>query len=136
MTSHAALRRAVQLEEAVELYMFAGRPRHALRILNHCLADLASTAGPTGAVAAAQGTQSQIVVSVERNRGHTYGDLVYKVVRVQGSRVPLAPPARDSVPSRCCWVRRKVPPLPVHYLPPHVPLLLDYHHTVCCASWR
>ena len=30
---------AAQLEEAVELYMVAGRPRQALSILNHCLSD-------------------------------------------------------------------------------------------------
>ncbi|GAB4816873.1 hypothetical protein N2152v2_003919 [Parachlorella kessleri] len=55
---------AAQLEEAVELYMFAGRPRHALRILNHCLADLAAAqAGPTGAAAAQGGEDAATVIS-------------------------------------------------------------------------
>lgn len=33
-----------QLEEAVELFMFAGRPRQALRILNQRLSDAAEPA--------------------------------------------------------------------------------------------
>lgn len=35
----------------MELYMFAGRPRQALRILNHRLADLAEVAAQPGGAA-------------------------------------------------------------------------------------
>ena len=34
----------MQLEEAVELFMFAGRPRQALRILNQRLSDAVEAA--------------------------------------------------------------------------------------------
>lgn len=39
---------AAQADEAVELFMYAGQPRHALHILSHQLSDLAEAAADDG----------------------------------------------------------------------------------------
>lgn len=105
---------AAQLEEAVELFMFAGRPRQALRILNQRLSDAAEPA-------ASDATRGERCAARCRRAVLTYQPLLLSMLLAQ-------PWQRHAEQSGMLPLLQQAPP----YRPaPHHPACA---HPPCCAA--
>lgn len=129
---------AVQLEEAVELFMFAGRPRQALRILDQRLSDAIEGA----VVDAGRADEADTLIARGNAAVAAMGSTQDAGTRRHGRRgLRLAAPAqlgmdapqcRAGAASQCWAATHPTPPSPCVHTPR--PLRLRMQRT--CGKWR